>query len=487
MSGPGSLGGRPGTLVVEGGSVVTPEGVVPADVVVRGEQVAGVVAPGQAEGLLVPGAKRVDARGLLVLPGAVDVHTHLDMPLGDLRSADSFASGTRAALLGGTTTVVDFCVQPRGESPLAGLAAWHELAAGQAVCDYGFHAILSDPNEAALADLPGLVAEGVTSVKVFTAYPGRLYADDGRILRTMQEAARLGMLCMVHAENGLAIDVLVAQALARGEVGPAAHGATRPSVLEGEATNRAVSLAEVARCPLYVVHLSAAEALAVVRRARRRGLPVFAETCPQYLFLDEELLAGPGGERWVCSPPLRSRRHQAALWAGLVQGDLQTVATDHCPFCLAERTPWAGVDFSRIPNGLPGIEHRLDLLHQGVVSGRLTLERMVEVAAVVPARLFGLWPRKGSLLPGADADLVVYDPEATQELSAARHHMAVDYSAYEGMTVTGAVRAVVQRGELVVRDGQFLGRGGRGRYLARPAGAVSWPSGSAGEELAEED
>jgi dihydropyrimidinase len=470
-------------LVVEGGQVVTPEGVVAAEVVVAGEQVAGLVAPGRAGELAGPGTTRLDARGMLVLPGGVDVHTHLDMPLGELRSADSFASGTEAAVVGGTTTVVDFCVQPRGQSPLVGLAEWQERAEGRAVCDYGFHAILSDPSEAALADLPALVAEGVSSVKVFTAYPGRLYTDDGRILRTMQQAAASGMVCMVHAENGLAIDVLVAQALARGDVGPAAHGTTRPSVLEGEATHRAICLAEVARCPLYVVHLSAAEALAAVRRARRRGQPVFAETCPQYLFLDEGLLGGPGGERFVCSPPLRSEQHQEALWRGLARGDLQTVATDHCPFCLAERAPWVGVDFSKIPNGLPGIEHRLDLLHQGVVEGRLTLERMVELAASTPARLFGLWPKKGSLLPGADADLVVYDPRARQELSASRHHMAVDYSAYEGMVVTGVVRSVVQRGEVVVHDGRFLGRPGRGRYLPRPAGVLGWPT----EALADEE
>ncbi len=461
--------------MVEGGTVVSTEGRVRADVVVAGEKILALVAPGAAAGLLVPGAARVAAEGRLVLPGGVDVHTHLDMPLGELRSADDFARGTEAAALGGTTSVVDFAVQARGGGPLAGLAEWRARAEGRAVVDYGFHAILSEPGEDALAELPSLVSEGVSSVKVFTAYPGRLYADDGRILRTMQVAADHGVLCMVHAENGIAIDVLVSQALARGEVTAAAHAATRPVVLEAEATHRAICLARVARCPLYVVHLSSAEALAAVRRARRLGQPVLAETCPQYLWLDEALLGGSDGERFVCSPPLRGARHRRALWQGIARGDLQTVATDHCPFCLADRQRWARIDFSRIPNGLPGIEHRLDLLHQGVVSGLIGLERMVELAATTPAKLFGLWPAKGSLLPGADADLVVYDPGRRHELSARTHHMAVEYSAYEGMEVTGAVETVVSRGEVVVGAGRYVGRAGRGRYLARPAGTVGWP------------
>lgn len=461
------------TIVIEHGTVVTASGSVAADVVVEGEQIVALVAPGTAQpsgGRDGAGAvEKVDASGKLVVPGGIDVHTHMEMPFGGTYSSDTFATGTEAAVWGGTTTIVDFAIAPRGGTPRQGLDTWMGRAEGACAIDYGFHMILSEVTDQALAEMGQLVADGVTSFKLFMAYPGVFYSDDGQILRAMQRAAESGATIMMHAENGIAIDVLVAQALAAGHTDPRFHGETRPSVLEGEATHRAIVLAEVAGCALYIVHLSAIEALAEVRAARDRGRPVFAETCPQYLFLGEELMAGPGleGAKYVCSPPIRSHQHHDALWQGLGTDDLSVVATDHCPFCFEGQKELGRGDFSKIPNGLPGVEHRMDLIRQGVVTGRITTERWVELTSTAPARLFGLYPKKGSLLPGADADIVVYDPERPQVLGAARHHMAVDYSAYEAMAVTGAVDTVIARGEIVLQGGSYRGRPGRGRFVAR--------------------
>ena len=467
-------------LLIEHGTVVTDAGSLPADVLVRDGRVVALLAPGTSgsvrEGLGADdGLRRIDATGKLVIPGGVDAHTHLEMPLGALRSSDTFETGTTAAAWGGTTTVVDFAVQPRGDSPLVGLAEWQARAAEHAAVDYGFHMILSDVSDRALADLEQLVGEGVTSIKVFMAYPGRLYADDGQILAAMQAAARTGMVCMVHAENGIAIDLLVAQAIERGETAPPAHATTRPPALEGEAVHRAIALARIACCPLYLVHLSTREAVSQVRRARHAGQPVVGETCPQYLFLDQSLLEGPDGRDFVCSPPLRTERHRRALWRGLARRDLSVVATDHCPFCRADRALVGATDFSRIPNGLPGLEYRLNLLYQGVVRGTITLERWVELVSSAPARLCGLWPRKGSLLPGADADIVVYDPARTTVLGARSHHMAVDSSPYEGMVLEGGVDTVLSRGVPLVSGDRFVGRAGHGRFLVRdPVDLAHW-------------
>jgi len=466
------------TLLVEGGTVVTASGAQRADVLVDGEQVVALLAPG---GPARPpeGCRRIDATGKLVVPGGIDVHTHMEMPFGGTRSADTFSSGTRAAAHGGTTTIVDFAIQPRGGSAREGLETWAARAEGHCAIDFGFHMILSDVTEPVLKEMPGLVDDGVTSFKLFMAYPGVFYSDDGQILRAMQTAAGCGALVMMHAENGIAIDVLVSQALARGAGDPRMHGETRPSVLEGEATHRAVVLAGVAGCPLYIVHLSATEALAEVAAARDAGRQVFAETCPQYLFLDEALMAAPGfeGAKYVCSPPIRARAHHEALWRGLGTGDLSVVSTDHCPFCMKDQKELGRGDFSKIPNGLPGVEHRMDLVYQGVVDGRLSLARWVELTSTAPARLFGMYPKKGSLLPGADADLVVYDPDRRHTLSASSHHMAVDYSAYEGTEVTGGVDVVVSRGEVVVEHGEFTGTEGHGRFVPRaPFGGLDVPA-----------
>jgi len=458
-------------LIVRGGTVISAQQEVRAEVLVEGERVLAVAPPDTelARSFAAAADRVVEAAGRYVIPGGVDAHTHMEMPFGGTFAADSFETGTRAAVWGGTTTIVDFAIQPRGGSLHQGLEGWLARAEGRCAADYGFHMILSEVTDASLAEMDRLVEEGVTSFKLFMAYPGVFYATDGEILRAMQRAAGIGALIQMHAENGIAIDQLVLQALARGERSPKFHGSTRPAVLEGEATHRAIALARVAGAPLYVVHLSAAEALAEVADARDRGEPVFAETCPQYLFLSDDELAGDGfeGAKFVCSPPLRPRAHQAALWRGLRTDDLQVVATDHCPFCFREQKELGRDDFSKIPNGLPGVEHRLDLLHHAATEGRIPLTRWVELVSTAPARMFGLFPRKGTIGPGSDADIVVYDPSRSRTLGAATHHMAVDYSCYEGLRVKGAAETVLVRGRVVLEGGRYVGRPGDGRFLAR--------------------
>ena len=462
--------------LVTGGTVVSATGRMAADVLIEGETIAALGRPGlfaSAE----PGADRViDATGRYVIPGGVDVHTHMELPVGEVTSADTFETGTVAAAWGGVTTIVDFATQAVGEDVRDSLAAWHAKADGRCAVDYGFHQILGDVDAAALDALRHLTEhEGVTSFKLFMAYPGRLYSDDGQILRAMQVAGEVGATTMVHAENGIAIDVLVAQARTRGATDPVHHSLTRPSALEGEATHRAIVLAEVAgHVPLYIVHLSASEALAHVAEARGRGRNVFAETCPQYLYLTvEDTLArgGAEGARFICSPPIRSTRdghdHHADLWRGLRTDDLCVVSTDHCPFCAREKDRGQG-DFSTVPNGLGTVEHRLELLYQGVVAGEISLERWVETCCTTPARMFGMHPRKGVLAPGSDADVVVWDPAGRTRLGlGGKHHMAVDHSAWEGWEVPGRVEIVLSRGQVVVEGGAFTGRIGHGRYVPR--------------------
>lgn len=455
-------------ILIRGGTVVTATGAAAADVLIDGETVAALLDPARTDAIVAAADRVIDAAGRYVLPGGIDVHTHLDMPWGGTFSADNFETGTRAAAWGGTTAIIDFAVQDKGGSPRAALDTWHAKADGRACVDYGFHMIMSDVTEQALAEMDRLAADGVTSFKLFMAYPGRLYSTDGEILLAMRRAAGNGAIIMMHAENGIAIDLLVAQALASGHTGPGWHGRTRPPELEGEATARAIALAQVAGAPLYIAHLSAREALAAVTRARDAGCDVFAETCPQYLYLSQDDLdaAGFEGAKYVCSPPVRPKEHQADLWRGLRTNDLSIVSTDHCPFCVKEKELGRG-DFSKIPNGVPGIEHRIDLLHQGVAEGKLPLARWVEVNSTTPARMFGLYPRKGTIAPGSDADIVIYDPSARQVLSARTHHMAVDYSAYEGLAVQGKVVTVLSRGEILIEDATWRGRAGRGRYLPR--------------------
>jgi dihydropyrimidinase len=456
-------------ILLRGGTVVTASSRSRADVLVDGEHIAAVGPPQQA-----PADRVIDASGCLVLPGGVDVHTHLDMPITDtIRSADDFESGTRAAACGGTTTVVDYATQSVGGSLRQALDAWMARAEGRALIDFGFHMSVADLRPDIEAEMDEMVRLGVPSFKVFMAYPGRLMLDDGRIFKVLRRTAAIGGLVCLHAENGHVIEVLVDDALRAGHRAPAYHAATRPALVEAEAVRRGIALAELAGARLYIVHLSSDLALDAVREARRRGLPVFAETCPQYLFLGDERYEAPAPEaaKYVMSPPLRPASMQAPLWRGLADGDLDVVGTDHCPFRLEDKA--RGVeDFSKIPNGAPGIEPRMLLMYQGVVDGRLTLERFVEVTASAPARLFGLAPRKGTVEVGADADLLVLDPAGTTAIAAAIHHMRVDYNLYEGRTLSGAIRAVLSRGEVVVEGASFTGRPGRGRFLPRRA-AVS--------------
>jgi dihydropyrimidinase len=411
----------------------------------------------------------IDATGKYVIPGAIDVHTHMELPFGGTFAKDTFETGTRAAAFGGTTTIVDFAVQSRGKSLREGLDAWHAKAEGHAVADYGFHMIMSDVNDDTLKEMDQLVSEGIPDFKLFTAYPGVFYSDDGAIFRAMQQTATNGGLIMMHAENGMAIDVVAERTVDEGTIDPIGHGLARKAVFEGEATNRVIRLAEAAGVPVYIVHLSAREALAEVRSARDRGSMAFAETCPQYLFLSlDDLGDGFEGAKFVCSPPLRPKDHWDDLWTGLVKDDLQIVSTDHCPFDFHGQKELGRGDFRKIPNGLPGVEDRIDLMHDGgVVGGRITKERWVEIVSTAPAKMFGMFPRKGSISIGADADIVVYDPNRKRAISAKTHHMDVDYSCYEGRQVQGASDVVLSRGSVIVRDGQFTGRKGAGKFVTR--------------------
>ncbi|MFO7548546.1 MAG: dihydropyrimidinase [Acidimicrobiia bacterium] len=458
--------------LISGGTVVTAAAAHPADVLVADGTIAAVALPGSHDW---HPDRVIDATGRYVIPGGVDMHTHMELPVSGTVSSDDFETGTRAAAWGGTTTIVDYAGQTRGRTLAEGLEAWKARAAGRACIDYGFHMMVTDVNPATLAEMATMIDEGVTTFKLFTAYPGTNYSDDGRILEAMFAAADLGATIMMHAENGIAIDVLRARALERGETDPLFHLVTRPASLEAEAVHRVVTLAEVAECPLVVVHISSADALDEVIRGRDRGLPVFAETCPQYLVLGiDDLPPGFDAARFVCSPPLRWRQegHQETLWAEIGTGRVDAVATDHCPFTWEQKQAGLG-DFTRIPNGVGSVEHRMDLLHQGVVDGRISLTTWIDVACTTPARLTGLYPRKGTIAPGSDADLVVYDPTVPRVLGAASHHMNVDYSVYEGMAVTGRAEAVLLRGEPVIQDGSFVGRPSAGSYLERGPNALA--------------
>ena len=453
--------------LITNGTIVTAEGSYVADVLVDGERIAAIAAGMPGQGVTVDAT--IDARGKYVIPGAIDVHTHMELPFGGTSAKDTFETGTRAAAFGGTTTIVDFAVQSKGKSLREGLDAWHARAQGNAVADYGFHMIISDVTDDSLREMDQLVGEGVPDFKLFTAYPGVFYSDDGAIFRAMQRTRENGGLIMMHAENGLAIDVVAAAEVAAGHTDPYYHGVARYPIFEGEATNRVIRLAEAAGVPVYIVHLSARDALDAVRAARDRGAMTFAETCPQYLFLSlDDMGNGFEGAKFVCSPPLRTKDHWPELWTGLVKDDLQVVSTDHCPFDFHGQKELGRGDFRKVPNGLPGVEDRVDLLHDGgVVGGKLTRERWVELISTAPARLFGMYPAKGAIAVGSDADIVVYDPKRKRKISATTHHMNVDYSCYEGREVQGASELVMSRGTIIVRDGKFTGRKGHGRFIKR--------------------
>jgi dihydropyrimidinase len=452
--------------IIKNGTVVTSSEMVAADVLIDDERIASV-GSGLGDADVV-----IDATDRFVMPGGIDVHTHMELPFGGTSASDDFATGTRAAAFGGTTTIVDFAVQGFGETLSQGLDNWLEKAEPKSHIDFGLHLIVREISEGILQEMDAMIERGVTSFKLFMAYPGVFMLDDASIFRAMSRTAENGGLIMLHAENGGAIDVLVQRYLAEGKTAPINHALTRPSSMEGEATHRAIALAELAEVPVYIVHLSAKEALDAVREGRDRGVHAYAETCPQYLYLTMEDMGRPGfeGAKFVCSPPLRPREHQAELWRGLVLDDLQVVSTDHCPFDYKDQKILGVNDFSAIPNGLPGVEDRYTLLWDGgVATGQITPMRFVELIATAPARMFGLHPKKGSLSPGSDADIVVFDPKKKRVLSASTHHMRVDYSCYEGREVTGSPEVVLQRGRVLVEHGAFHGKPGDGRFLPRSA------------------
>lgn len=469
------------TTFIHGGLVVSATGSVHADVLVDGETIVAVLAPGSdvlGSDLAGSADTVIDATGKYVIPGGIDAHTHMQLPFGGTSASDTFETGTRAAAWGGTTTIIDFAVQTYGGDVLEGLAKWHELAAGNCAIDYGFHQIIGGVDAQALAVMPRLVDEGITSFKLFMAYPGVFYATDDQILRAMQIAAETGLLTMMHAENGPVIDVLAAQLAEQGKTDPYYHGIARAWQMEEEATHRAIMLSHLTGAPLYVVHVSAKQAVAQIAAARDNGQNVFGETCPQYLYLSlEEHLGADSaqwgrfeGAKWVCSTPLRSRAegHQDAMWQSLRTNDIQMVSTDHCPFCMKDQKELGLGDFRKIPNGIGSVEHRMDLMYQGVVQGELTLERWVELTSTTPARMFGLYGKKGVIQPGADADIVVYDPRGHTSIGMGKtHHMNMDHSAWEGFEIDGHVDTVLSRGRVIVDGGEYLGRAGHGRFVKR--------------------
>ena len=467
--------------LIKNGTVVNSTGIAAADVLIDGETIAAVLAPGST--LLGFDIENnvdavIDATGKYVIPGGIDAHTHMEMPFGGTQASDTFETGTRAAAWGGTTSIVDFVVQYAGENVLDQFKLWHEKAAGNCAIDYGFHQILSDVQDSSLTAMDELVGEGVSSFKLFMAYKGVFLSDDGQIVKAMQKASAIGSMIMMHAENGSVIDLLVQQAIAAGNTSPYYHGLTRPWQAEEEATHRAIMLANLTGVPLYVVHVSAKQAVEQIAQARDKGQNVFGETCPQYLYLSlEEQLGAPGfeGAKWVCSTPLRSREegHQHHMWQSLRTNDIQMVSTDHCPFCMKGQKDLGLDDFSKIPNGIGSVEHRMDLLYQGVVDGNISLERWVEVTSTTPARMFGMYGKKGVIQPGADGDVVVYDPKGHTSIGLPQggngktHHMNMDYSAWEGFEIDGHVDTVLSRGKVIIAGGQYLGAKGDGKYFKR--------------------
>jgi dihydropyrimidinase len=452
--------------IIRNGTVVTATDTYAGDIGIAGGRITAI-----GSGLPVGGAKRViDAAGKLVMPGGIDVHTHLDMPFGGTTSADDFESGTIAAAFGGTTTLIDFAIQYKGQTLQRAFDTWMKKADGKAAIDYAFHCIITDLSGAQLEEMKKLVREGVPTFKLFMAYPGVFMLDDGSIFKAMRAAADTGGMICMHAENGGAIDVIVQKALAEGKKAPKYHALTRPTTAEAEATSRAIALAEMAGAPVYIVHLSCNDALEKVREARERGLRAYAETCPQYLYLSLENMDAPGfeGAKYVFTPPLREKWHQEKLWQGLAQDDLQVVSTDHCPFCFKEQKELGRDDFTKIPNGGPGIEHRVSLVYSGGVhGGKFSPNRFVQLVSTAPAKLFGLYPKKGTVAVGSDADLIVFDPNEEQVISAKTHHMRVDYSMFEGIRVKGVPKIVMSRGKVIVENGKFTGKAGAGEFLKR--------------------
>ncbi|RRA98919.1 dihydropyrimidinase [Larkinella rosea] len=452
------------SLLIKNGRIVTATDDYVADIWVEGEtvQAIGKDLPFRANNV-------IDATGLLVFPGGVDPHVHLDMPFMGTFSSDTHETGTRAALHGGTTTVIDFVLQKQGHSLKEALAEWNSRARGTAVGDYSFHMAVTDFNENTRDEIREMIDnEGITSFKTFMAYKGALMIDDRQMVALMQEVKKQGGLVTVHATNGDVIDYLTAKHRAEGKLTPLYHYLSQPEMTEAEASGRFADMADYTGCPGYIVHMTCEGALNAVRNATRRNQKVFVETCIQYLILDASLYENAAeGAKWVMSPPLREKKDQTTLWAGINQGLVQVVATDHCPFKWEQKLMGKD-DFSKIPNGHPAIENRLELLYsEGVHSGKISLNKFVEVACTNPAKIFGMFPRKGTIAVGSDADLVIFDPTTKHRLSAETHHMNVDYSAYEGWEITGKVKTVLLRGKVVIDDGTCLAEKGYGQFIKR--------------------
>ena len=454
------------SVLIKGGRIITAADDYVADIYVEDEAVTLI-----GDSLDMPADKVVDATGKYVLPGMVDPHTHLDMPFGGTTTIDDVESGQTAAAFGGTTCHVDFIIQPQGSTFADAVAEWRAKANGKQVIDMGYHMAVTDLAEGGtLEELASLPDEGITSYKLFMAYKGALMVDDETLFRTMEVAARIGALVMVHAENGDAIDVLVKKALAAGHTEPVWHARTRPPETEGEATNRAIQLARVAGCALYVVHVSCNEAVAPIALAREKGWNVWGETCTQYFFIDETFLEKPDfeGAKYVYTPPPRAKANQDILWNAVRSDELSAISTDHCGFLWDGQKTLGRDDFSKIPNGGPGLENRLHMIHHfGVGEGRIGLNRMVELLSTNPAKLFGLYPRKGTVAVGSDADLVVFDPERRHLITAASQQSKTDYNLYEGTEVVGDVETVLLRGQVIVDGGEVVGKPGVGRFIKR--------------------
>lgn len=456
------------SILIKNGRIITAVDDYHADVFIKGETIDMI-----GKSLDIEADTIIDAKGKLVIPGGIDPHTHMDMPFGGTKSADDFLTGTRAAAHGGTTTIVDFAIQEKGKSTLEALDVWHEKAAGKASIDYAFHMIITDMEDDRLWEMRKLADEGITSYKLFMAYPGVLYVDDGTLFRAMRKAGEDGTMVCMHAENGIVIDEIIKQAIKEGKTEPKYHALTRPTRMEAEGVHRAISIAEVAGVPVYIVHLSSSDALEQVTLARDRGVLAFAETCPQYLFLDHSYYEKEGfeGAKYVMTPALREKWNQDKLWRGLQFGDLQSIATDHCPFCFKDQKELGIEDFTKIPNGAPGVENRMSLVFNGgVVQGRISLNKFVDLTSTAAAKLFGLFPKKGTIAVGSDADIVIFDPEREEVISInnpCTHHMRVDYNTYEGFKVKGFSETVISRGQVVIEDTNYKGKPGYGNFIKR--------------------
>jgi len=451
--------------VIRNGRIVTAVDDYHADILIEDGVVAMI-----ARTIDIDADRIIDAKGRLVIPGGIDPHTHMDLPFGGTSSSDDFDTGTVGAAHGGTTTIIDFAVQSKGQALNQALDVWHAKAAGKASIDYGFHLICTDLPDERLPEIRSMIDQGVTSFKLFMAYPGVFLVDDATIFKAMGYAGEHGGLICMHAENGVVIDAIVKRALAQGHTAPKYHALTRPTKAEAEGVHRAIALAEMANAPVYIVHLSSSDALDEVTRARDNGISAFAETCPQYLFLDYSVYEKPDfeGAKWVMTPPIREKWNQEKLWRGLKFNDLQVISTDHCPFCFKEQKELGRDDFSKIPNGGPGVEHRMSLIYNGgVVAGRIDVNRFVELTSTAAAKIFGLFPRKGTIAVGSDADIVIFDGDEEMTISAATHHMNVDFSCYEGMKVRGVTKTVLSRGEVIIDEGKYVGRKGHGSFLKR--------------------